>query len=269
VAGINPHPARDSGSNQGVMDAQAIVSQPHVAPLQVSTTETISIKGFLETSFLDWPGKMVAVLFLPGCNFRCPFCHNHQLVLKPGGLEEIPLEYVMARLAELKEWVDGVCITGGEPTIHPRLPLLIAEIKNAGLLVKLDTNGSNPHVLRSLIEGGLVDCVAMDVKAPLDEGKYAQAAGVPADLEKIQESISFLKKGITEYYFRTTVVPALHKEEDLLTLARHLSGSSSLTLQNFNPENPLDPGLKDTSSYPEEWLQEMEGRIASIINNTL
>ena len=249
------------------MDAipQAIVSQPHVAPGQASNREAISIKGFLETSFVDWPGKVVSVLFLPGCNFRCPFCHNHQLVLKPEGHEDIPLEYVMARLAELKEWVDGVCISGGEPTIHPRLPFLLAEIKGAGLLVKLDTNGSNPHVLRSLVEGGLVDCVAMDVKAPLEEVNYARAAGVPAELEKIQESIDFLKKGTVEYHFRTTVVPALHKEEDLLTLARHLSGSSSLTLQNFNPEDPLDPQLKGTSPCSEEWLQKMGGVLSSII----
>jgi pyruvate formate lyase activating enzyme len=245
--------------------AQEAVSLTHVAPWQANNREATSIKGFLETSFVDWPGKVVSVLFLPGCNFRCPFCHNHQLVLNPGGHEDIPLRYVMDRLAELKGWVDGVCITGGEPTIHPRLPALMAEIKGAGLLVKLDTNGSNPHVLRSLVERGLVDCVAMDVKAPLEEVRYARATGVPTDLKKVQESICFLKKGSVEYYFRTTVVPALHKEEDLLTLARHLSGSSSLTLQNFNPEDPLDPRLKATAPYPEEWLQEMEGRIASII----
>jgi pyruvate formate lyase activating enzyme len=247
---------------------QEAVSLTHVAPLQAHTTEAISIKGFLETSFLDWPGKVVSVLFLPGCNFRCPFCHNHQLVLKPGGLEDIPLRYIMGRMAELEGWVDGVCITGGEPTVHPRLPSLMAEIKRAGFLVKLDTNGSNPHMLRSLVEEGLADCVAMDVKAPLDKANYDRAAGVSTDLEDIQDSICFLKKGTVEYYFRTTVVPALHKEEDLLTLARHLSGSSSLTLQNFNPEDPLDSRLKGTSPYPEEWLQEMEERIASIIKST-
>jgi len=248
--------------------AQEAVSHTHVEPWQATNGEAPSIKGFLETSFVDWPGKVVSVLFLPGCNFRCPFCHNHQLVLNPGGHEDIPLRYVMARLAELKGWVDGVCITGGEPTIHPRLPSFMAEIKGAGLLVKLDTNGSNPHVLRSLVERGLVDCVAMDVKAPLDKASYDRAAGVSTDLENIQDSICFLKKGTVEYYFRTTVVPALHKEEDLLTLARHLSGSSSLTLQNFNPEDPLDSRLKGTSPYPEEWLQEMEERIASIIKST-
>jgi pyruvate formate lyase activating enzyme len=254
------------------MDAtvQREVSLPHVPQeyyREAISQDAISVKGFLETSFVDWPSKVVSVLFLPGCNFRCPFCHNHQLVLNPGGHEDIPRQYIMARLAELKGWVDGVCITGGEPTIHPRLPSLMAEIKGAGLLVKLDTNGSRPHVLQSLVEEGLVDCVAMDVKAPLDKESYDRAAGVPADLKKIQESICFLKKGKVEYHFRTTVVPALHKEEDLLTLARHLSGSSSLTLQNFNPEDPLDPQLKDTAPYPEEWLQEMGEKVTSILRS--
>jgi pyruvate formate lyase activating enzyme len=246
--------------------AQTGVSLPQEGLQRQPSQEAISIRGFLETSFLDWPGKMVSVVFLPGCNFRCPFCHNHQLVLDPGSYEDIPRPHVMARLAELKGWVDGVCITGGEPTIHPHLPSLMAEIKGTGLLVKLDTNGSRPHVLRSLVEGGLVDCVAMDVKAPLDAVHYDRAAGVATDLEKIQESICFLKKGNIEYHFRTTVVPALHKGEDLLHLAHQLSGSSSLTLQNFNPENPLDPQLKGTSPYTEEWLQEMQQRISSILH---
>jgi pyruvate formate lyase activating enzyme len=229
--------------------------------------EAIGIKGFLETSFVDWPGKVAAVLFLPRCNFRCPFCHNHSLVENPEGYEDIPLAYIMARLAELGGWVDGVCISGGEPTIHPLLPSLIAKIKALGLAVKLDTNGTRPDVLKALIEAGLVDCVAMDVKAPLNETRYAAAAGRVVDLAAIQESISLLKQGKVEYYFRTTVVPALHKGEDLLHIAHHLSGSSSLTLQNFSPEDPLDQRLKGTSPYPEEWLQEMRERIASILHH--
>jgi pyruvate formate lyase activating enzyme len=237
------------------------------APFRQADQEKLSIRGFLETSFLDWPGKVVSVLFLPGCNFRCPFCHNHALVLNPGGLEEIPRTYIIARLAELEGWVDGVCISGGEPTIHPHLPSLIAEIKGLGLPIKLDTNGSRPHVVQSLVEKGLVDCVAMDIKAPLDETSYTKAAGTSVDLEKIRESIDFLLQGKIEYHFRTTVVPALHKEEDLLNLARHLSGSSSLTLQNFNPEDPLDPRLQGISPYTEEWLQRMREQIASIIHH--
>jgi pyruvate formate lyase activating enzyme len=247
--------------------AQAVALLPQAGPRQAIGEEAIGIKGFLETSFVDWPGKVASVLFLPRCNFRCPFCHNHQLVLNPEGHEDIPLTYIMARLAELEGWVDGVCISGGEPTIHPLLPSLIAQIKGLGLPVKLDTNGSRPHVLQALVEEDLVDCVAMDIKAPLDELRYARAAGAPVDLTAIQESISLLKQGKVEYHFRTTVVPALHKGEDLLHIAHHLSGSSSLTLQNFNPEDPLDQRLKGTSPYPEEWLQEMGERIASILRH--
>jgi pyruvate formate lyase activating enzyme len=228
--------------------------------------EEISIKGFLETSFVDWPGKVAAVIFLPRCNFRCPFCHNHSLVMNPGGHEDIPRSYIMTRLAELGGWVDGVCISGGEPTIHPFLPSLIAGIKDLRLAVKLDTNGSRPSVLQSLIEQGLVDCMAMDIKAPLNAMSYSRAAGTPVDLAAIQQSISLLKQEKIEYYFRITVVPALHKGEDLLHLAHHLSGSSSLTLQNFRPDDPLDPQLKGTVPYSEEWLREMEGRIASILH---
>jgi pyruvate formate lyase activating enzyme len=143
----------------------------------------------------------------------------------------------------------------------------MAEVKELGLTVKLDTNGSRPDILQALLAQGLVDCVAMDIKAPLDEVSYARAAGTAVDLAAIQESIALLEKGEVEYYFRTTVVPALHKGEDLLHIAHHLSGSSSLTLQNFNPEDPLDQRLKGTSPYPEEWLQEMGERIASILRH--
>jgi pyruvate formate lyase activating enzyme len=227
--------------------------------------DPLSIKGFLETSFVDWPGRVTSVLFLPGCNFRCPFCHNHELVVNPAGYDDIPRSSIMARLTELKEWVDGVCISGGEPTIHPRLPSLMAEVKELGLSVKLDTNGSRPDVLRHLLSEGLLDCVAMDIKAPLDKVSYARAAGTPVDVAAIQESIALLKKGKVEYYFRTTVVPALHKGEDLLHIARHLSGSSSLTLQNFNAADPLDPRFKGAASYHADWLVGMQERITPIL----
>ncbi|UCC66719.1 MAG: anaerobic ribonucleoside-triphosphate reductase activating protein [Deltaproteobacteria bacterium] len=234
-------------------------------PLRVPQVE-IKIKGFMETSFVDWSGKVVSVLFLPGCNFRCPFCHNHSLVLNPEAYDDIPFGHILDRLAKLKGWVDGVCITGGEPTIHPHLNFLIKEIKDLGLLVKLDTNGSRPYVLRSLVEEDLVDFVAMDIKAPLDEVNYTRASGVPVDLEKITESISFLKKGQVAYQFRITAVPALHREEDLLKLARQLRRCSSLTLQNFDPHDPLDESLKEIPPYPDEWIREMGEKINSILN---
>src|SRR5512135_851580 len=149
----------------------------------------IEIKGFLETSFLDWPGKLCSVLFLPLCNFRCPYCHNHPLVFHPEQYADISLEVVLNRLRSLKNWIDGVCISGGEPTLHRGLPLLIQEIKRKKFLVKLDTNGSNPQMLRDLIENKSIDFVSMDVKAPLDPFHYSRSAGVPINMKPILESI--------------------------------------------------------------------------------
>src|SRR4030067_3759239 len=124
----------------------------------------IKIKGFLETSLSDWPGRLCSVLFLPHCNFRCPYCHNHSLVFHPDQYSSVLLKDIFARLHSFKGWIDGVCVTGGEPTLHPDLPLLIQEIKHNGFLVKLDTNGSNPEMLEKLIEKGEVDFISMDVK---------------------------------------------------------------------------------------------------------
>jgi len=227
--------------------------------------EAITVKGFLDASFVDWSDKITSVLFLPGCNFRCPFCHNHSLVLNPDIYEDIPLGHILRRLTELKTWVDGVCITGGEPALYCHLPILIERIKELGFPVKLDTNGSRPDILRGLVERGLVDFVAMDVKAPLDEKSYSAATGVPVYLENIKESIDLLRRGSVKYQFRTTVVPALHREEDLLELARQLRGSSSLALQNFDSQDPLDQSLRGTSPYSEEWIAKMEERIVSIL----
>jgi pyruvate formate lyase activating enzyme len=240
-------------------------STPRLSPHAKVEDDPVAVKGFLETSFLDWPGKVVSVVFLAGCNFRCPFCHNHGLVLSPETYETIPLAYVLDRLEDLHGWLDGVCVTGGEPTLHNGLRRLLEMVKARDLQVKLDTNGYRPAILRRLIQLGLVDCVAMDVKAPLDAEAYSKVAGVPIAIDKINESISFLIHSGLDCYFRTTVVPAFHGEEDLLLMARQLSGASSLTLQNFNPEDPLDPALRGGQAYTEEWLARVQERITSIL----
>ena len=227
----------------------------------------IRIKGFIETSFVDWPGQICSVLFLPGCNFRCPFCHNHRLVLEPGGYEDIPLEFIWERLEGMREWIDGVCITGGEPTIYPELPSFLREFKERGIAVKLDTNGSHPQLLREVIEEGLVDFVAMDIKAPLEELSYRRAAGVPVDLKRIEESIEILLGGRVDYLFRVTVVPPLHDEEAIRKIALRIRGAKALILQGFNPQDPLDPALKEVSPYPEEWLKGLQGEVSSILKN--
>ena len=224
----------------------------------------IEIKGFLETSFLDWPGKLCSVLFLPFCNFRCPYCHNHPLVFHPEQYTTVPLEDIFTRLRSLRTWIDGVCLTGGEPTLHSDLPVLLQEIKRNGFLAKLDTNGSNPQMLENLIRGGKVDFISMDVKGPLDPFRYSRSAGLPIKLKPILESIEILKRGNVEHEFRMTVVPGLHQEEDIRMLGDQLKAGPRFILQNFNPENPLDPSLRNRGPYDPKLLKKMEKEIQTI-----
>lgn len=223
------------------------------------------IKGFLETSFLDWPGKLCSVLFLPRCNFCCPYCHNHFLVFYPEQYRSIPLEEILSRLRTLRDWIDGVCITGGEPTLDVDLPSLIRVIKRDGFLVKLDTNGSNPRMLESFIKAKEIDFISMDVKAPLDPFSYRRSTGLSVDLNLILRSIEILKRGDVEYQFRMTVVPGLHREEDVKRLGDQLRAGRRFILQNFNPENPLDPSLRKTLPYDPKLLKAMEREVQEMV----
>ena len=196
------------------------------------------IKGFLESSFVDWPGKLCAVVFFSHCTFRCPYCHNHVLVLDPERYLSIPLEDILDRLRAFKGWIDGVCLSGGEPTLYECLPLVIRRIKAEGFLVKLDTNGSNPDLLEGLIERREVDFVSMDVKAPLDPFSYRRAAGCSVDLNRIVRSIRILKEGGVDHQFRTTVVPALHGKEDIRKIGEQLRAGRNFVLQILTPKIP-------------------------------
>lgn len=216
------------------------------------------IKGFLETSFLDWPGQVAAVIFLGRCNFRCPFCHNHGLVLQPDAFPNFDWTGLKTRLSRFVGWIDGVVVSGGEPTLDPRLAELAREIKGMGFKVKLDTNGSRPEVLRGLWDRGLIDHVAMDVKGPLDEVSYARAAGRPGFLGPVMETLSWLESSAVPYGLRTTVVPGLHTEHDLTLMARQLSQAPEWTLQNFNPENALDPVLRRTDPWEPDYFQDLQ-----------
>ena len=211
----------------------------------------VPIKGFIESSFTDWPGKVAAVLFLPGCNFRCPFCHNRDLVLSPHIFEDYPLETIISGLREDEGWLDGVVITGGEPTIHPGLPVLMEALRETGLMLRLDTNGSRPDVLKSLIGQGLIDAAAMDVKAPLDAVSYSAAAGVGVDIGPVSESVRLLAESGLEVAFRTTVVPGLHDAESVMAIAGELGGRP-LMLQNFRPADTLDPAFNGITSFNEK-----------------
>ena len=196
----------------------------------------MNIKGFIDVSFVDWDGKLSSVIFLPNCNFRCPFCHNVNLVLNPKKLETIPIKYVEDQRKKQKDWIDGICITGGEPTIHKYLPVLCSRLKKMGFQIKLDTNGTNPSMLKELITKGFVDFIAMDIKAPLVEKKYSKATGVKTEklLKKVKESIKLLKESKIDYEFRTTIVPTLHNKEDIEQICRSLKNCRKYMLQKFD-----------------------------------
>ena len=221
------------------------------------------IKGFLETSFIDWPGKLCAILFVGGCNFRCPFCHNHPLVLAPEGMETIAFEEILSRLAARKNWLAGVCISGGEPTLSPGLSTMIARLKAEGWAIKLDTNGSRPEVLGQLLADNLLDMVAMDVKTVLEQDKYERCAGCRVDLGAIRRSIDLLSQSGIPHEFRMTIAPSLHTEEDVHAWVQQFDRSRSrLTLQNFNPKTTLDVRLEKEQGFAPEIFSSLVARVA-------
>ena len=197
----------------------------------------MKITGLQKMTPLDFPGRIACTVFLQGCNFRCPFCHNADL-LGPEGETAISAEDLLSFLKKRKGMLDGVCITGGEPTVQQDLPELLRAIKELGYPVKLDTNGSNPAMLKALVQEGLVDYVAMDIKNCRE--KYGMTAGVPGlAMVKIEESMTFLLEGTVDYELRTTVVQELHTEEDFQNMAQWILSLNSgkpakrLYLQKF------------------------------------
>jgi pyruvate formate lyase activating enzyme len=220
-----------------------------------SQTKISGIKGFLETSFLDWDGKVSCVLFLPGCNFRCPFCQNWQIVEEPEKFDDIDWEIVEGYLRKQKDWIDGVVITGGEPTIYPHLIYLIERIRKLGQMVKLDTNGYNPQLLKGLCEEGLVDYVAMDIKAPLDE-RYEIASGIKGlDLKRIRSSIEFLLSKGGDYEFRTTLVPSIIGSEEIEHIGEVIEGASRWVLQDYQPEAAKEEAFRHLKPYGREEVE--------------
>jgi len=198
------------------------------------------IAGLQPTSLIDYPDRVSAVLFTAGCNLRCPFCHNPDLVLpdRVARLTLVETDDVLAMLRERRNFLDGVVITGGEPTLHPGLPGFLRAVKDLGLLVKLDTNGTNPDALFQVFEEGLADFVAMDIKA--SHASYSRLAGVSVDLAAIDKSIAAIRDHAPAYEFRTTVAPTLEAAE-IEAIARWLAGARRYMLQRFRipPEGLL------------------------------
>jgi pyruvate formate lyase activating enzyme len=215
------------------------------------------IKGFVQNSLIDWPGRIAGILFLSGCNFRCPFCHAAHLVVRPNELESIPFASVEAFLRERKGWVDGVIISGGEPTISEGLEELIDRVRAMGFEIKPDTNGSHPEVVRRLATQGKLAAVSMDIKAPLDE-RYSRLAGVPVDVAAVRGTIDMLIGGIVaDYEFRTTMVPGWLDEADAVEIARTINGAKAYVLQNFQPVDCIDAKMLELRSFTPQEMKRM------------
>lgn len=223
------------------------------------------IGGLEKLTLLDYPDHLAAIIFTQGCNFRCHFCYNPMLVLpqtggdeknkKEKGFSPLSTEDLFLFLRERFGRLDGVVITGGEPTLHPDLPSFIKQIKDIGYLVKLDTNGTNPEMLQSLITNKLIDYIAMDIKAPLN--KYEEVVGVKLDWENIKKSVKILMTSGLLYEFRTTVVPGLLVKEDFQKMGEFIKGASKWYLQHFKSDTELvDASYKTQKGYTTKEMNE-------------
>ncbi len=209
--------------------------------------------GLQKTTLIDYPGKVGAIIFTIGCNFRCPYCHNPELVDETA--TQIPEEEIFAFLAKRKGLLDAVTITGGEPTLHDDLVPFIRKIKEMGFLVKLDTNGTNPHVVKQLIDENLVDYIAMDIKSPIE--KYSGTVARPVDVERIRESIALLIQGKIGYEFRTTIVKSLLTFDDIRGIGEDIKGAKRYYLQKFVPTKTLNPAFIRKTTYSDAEFEEM------------
>lgn len=215
----------------------------------------VRIKGLQKTSLIDYEPYIASVIFLTGCNFRCPYCQNRDLVLDSPKLPIIPEEKILKFLKEKKEWLDGVCISGGEPTIQKDLPEFIEKIKKIGLKVKLDTNGSNPRMLKELVKKRLVDYIAMDIKAPIE--KYSDVVKVKVDIDDIKKSIDIIKNSNVDYDFRITAVPTLTNNDDIKRIGEWLKNSKRFFIQQFRPKICLDKSFEKIKPYTKEELERL------------
>lgn len=215
---------------------------------------------------IDYPGKLASVIFLGRCNFRCGFCHNADLVLRPEEIPKFDVDSIFKYLEKKKEWVEGICVTGGEPTLQKGLPELLKKLKARKLAIKLDTNGTTPKILKKLIDDGLVDYVAMDIKTSKE--KYEEATGVKVNLENIQESIDLIKSSGLEYEFRTTAVPSLVTVKEVEAISKWLGkDTKKYVIQQFFPVKVIDEKYYNEKPYLTPEIEELVEVAKKIISN--
>jgi pyruvate formate lyase activating enzyme len=228
----------------------------------------MTIGGLQKVTLVDYPGKLACTVFLSGCNFRCPFCYSKELVIEKeiGNHPQMSEDYFFDFLNEKKGMLEGCVVCGGEPTIHGEaLVDFIRKIKKEAFLVKLDTNGTNPDVIKRLIDEKLIDYIAMDIKAPLVKEKYEVACGTGFDVEKIKESIAIIKNSGLEYEFRTTVVPGIHTEEDIINIANEITPANKYFIQRFRGEKgTIDSKFEIALPFPDEFYKNIEDKVKSL-----
>jgi pyruvate formate lyase activating enzyme len=213
--------------------------------LKFEGLKDFKVGGYLPASFLDWEGHVSASVFVSGCNFRCPWCHNGALV--SGDTERLDLPHVLSDIERRAKFLDGVVLSGGEPTIWDGLFPFLEAVRGLGLPLKLDTNGSMPDVVGRIIDEGLAECVAMDIKAPFDSDSLSKAAGVPVRARDILRSAEIIKSRAQSYEFRTTWSPDLLSADELKRIEAQLGPDSNWVVQLFRPVSCLDPSFED---YP-------------------
>jgi pyruvate formate lyase activating enzyme len=226
------------------------------------------IGGFQRFSLIDYPGKVCAIVFTQGCNFRCPYCHNPELVdTKPSGLQGVKQDEVVSFLEARRGKLEAVTITGGEPLLQPDIGDFLSSVKSLGYLVKLDTNGGFPSRLETIIRANAVDYIAMDIKAPLD--KYEQVVRRRIDKDRILSSIKLIMDRAPDYEFRTTVVRSLLEKDDFIGIGKMIKGSRLYVLQRFVASKLLDDRFLDADTYSEDELSSirclMEGYVEQCI----
>lgn len=213
------------------------------------------IDGFDKLTLLNYPEKMACTIFTKGCNFKCPFCHNSSLI--DLSINKDIHDEVISYLKKRKGILEGVCITGGEPLIHKNIKELIKEIKDIGYLVKLDTNGSNPVLLKELIDSNLIDYVAMDIKNVFS--KYNDTIGTKVNIDNIKKSINIIESANIDYEFRTTIIKEYHTIEDIIEIRNMLNKKSKYYIQNFkNSDGVMDKSL---TSFKISELEEMKNKL--------
>lgn len=225
----------------------------------------MKICGLTKTTLLDYPGKVAATVFLGGCNFRCPFCHNGDLVLYSQKMPVYEMDEIMAFFQKRKNVLEGVCISGGEPTLYDDLPKFITDIKNMGYLVKLDTNGTNLQMMTELVDEKLVDYIAMDIKA--SPNLYEKVCNSLVDMESIQASVNFLLEGKIPYEFRTTMVKEFHTMKEMDEIGQWIKGAKSYYLQNYQE---TDKNIcKGFHAFEKEEMEAIREQLGKYIKNVV